>query len=65
MQRAAPFSLADLPIGLRRLGEGALARDGHDGIEPRPDALQAIEEVCGQLGRAGLLLSEQAGQLDD
>ena len=58
VERPAQLASLDLTIGLRRLGERALARDRDDGIVARPQPLEPIEEVAGELGRRGLLGSQ-------
>jgi hypothetical protein len=55
--------------GLRRLlcglGERALARDGHDRVVPRPDTLEAVEEIRRQLRRARFPPAQQQAELGD
>ena len=55
----------DLPIGLRRLFERNVFREGHDALEERIESLEPIEIKLGQLGRAHLSAPDQRRELDD
>src|SRR5262249_31696562 len=51
VERPAVAAGGNLPLGPLRLGHGAVARDGHDGVVLGPDLLESIEERLGERDR--------------